>query len=337
MYSFVKIIYTENMDKLNRLWGHVLPTGSVSIPAGYTMEWIGGYEAAEASESADDIEITASFTPNGMLSIPLVDELRLTSVRVELISVKAAPENPCSNRHVYGVCEKIRCIQEPTGFSTTWRESAGLSLSGTDYKEATCPILAEMGVGLEVAYGNTSLGFLISVVNPSGIICKKSGWDGNRLPRNIAGGAGLSLELYVIPMTVSFEEIAIQEDPCHTGTHSGYFDQASQQHSWYHDIDNGAGIWHNISTGNYWTVDNPLVSIKPPPWTNGTNVWDIPVGWYFRDPPAAISSVRDIQCDIKQYFTIDSNGTVRVEKFEHWASRTTNDWCIVDGKTVEDE
>ena len=147
----------------------------------------------------------------------------------------------------------------------------------------------------------------------------------------------MSLELYVMPMTVNFEEIAIQEDPCHTGVHSGYFDQTSQQHSWYHDVDNGAGIWHNISTGNYWTVDNPLVAVKPPPWTSGYKVWDIPIGWYFRDPPAAIPSIHNVQSDVKQYFTIDSNGTVRVEKFSHWASRTTNDWCVVDGKTVEDE
>ncbi len=218
-------IYTENMDKLNRLWGHVLPTGSVSIPAGYTMEWIGGYEAAEASESVDDIEITASFTPNGMLSIPLVDELRLTSVRVELRTAFEAVANTNRNRHVYGVRELVACLHEPYDAFVIWQESGTGNLRDGNDCDCVfeCPILADT-CGLKALFRGGEYTPLMSVVEPQDILCNTATMLDYSTPHGVAGRFGMSLsDIYVLPRNVSFARISIEEIPCENGEHSGYF------------------------------------------------------------------------------------------------------------------
>ena len=333
MYSFVKIIYTENMDKLNRLWGHVLPTGSVSIPAGYTMEWIGGYEAAEASESVDDIEITASFTPNGMLSVPLVDELRLTSVRVELRTAFEAVANTNRNRHVYGVRELVACLHEPYDAFVIWQESGTGNLRDGNDCDCVfeCPILADT-CGLKALFRGGEYTPLMSVVEPQDILCNTATMLDYSTPHGVAGRFGMSLsDIYVLPRNVSFARISIEEIPCENGEHSGYFADASFANKWNHSIANGAGRWRTVFMDNMINaIDKVTCSNCPPPWASGYLSWDIPVGWSTNGAVMGDAPIKEIPVDIQSVTTISDSGTVTMSKLGHYTVRNTNDVIIVD-------
>ena len=232
----------------------------------------------------------------------------------------------------------VRCVHIPTSISVAWEEDYGASLVVTNgQRMLICPIIAEMMCSLKATCNGIDHVFHISVLNPSGIICQQCTWGGMELPKGTAGGAGMYLSLYVEPMTVNFEGIALQEVPSNSGTHTGYFAQTNQMASWYHDENNGAGWWHDVKSGNYWTTDNAKVNIKSPPWSFGTKSWDIPVGWHFPDKSENIAPLRQIQTVFHQDFTITSEGTTSVSKFSHSASRTTNDWWFLDGVMIRGE
>ena len=145
------------------------------------------------------------------------------------------------------------------------------------------------------------------------------------------------LSLYVEPMTVNFEGIALQEVPSNTGTHYGYFAQTNQMSNWYHTSQHYAGLWIDVKPGNLWTTDNAAVNIKPPPWSFGTKSWEIPIGWYFREPPRNITCLRQLSTTYQQNFIITVEGTTTVSKHGHWASRSTNDCWILDGVIIRGE
>ena len=65
------------------------------------------------------------------------------------------------------------------------------------------------------------------------------------------------LSLYVLPMNVSFSNIAIEEIPNMTGVHSGYFGNPQLEQLWYHTRSQGAGRWWKVEEGNCFADDEP--------------------------------------------------------------------------------
>ena len=108
---------------------------------------------------------------------------------------------------------------------------------------------------------------------------------------------------------------------------------------------------HWIKPGNYWMPDNAYsTQTAGENWSAVTLSWKIPIGWHRKNPdytddcdvqnqdyekawddksrPLIIGGRTD---KYKQVFTIDAEGTSKVEKFGHWLSRGRYCKIILDG------
>ena len=99
-----------NASKLDSVDGD-LPD-SIFVPPLQKLEFDVCYEGNEPSTGEGDIAVTGTFTPRDG-GTALTDSDTLTSIRLELQAVYEAPENPCTNRHVYGVFETVRVSVSP--------------------------------------------------------------------------------------------------------------------------------------------------------------------------------------------------------------------------------
>ena len=150
----------------------------------------------------------------------------------------------------------------------------------------------------------------------------------------------MNLGVRVLPDTVCFSGIAMEEIPSDTGgVHQGYFSNVYFTNVWYHTTELGAGDWKNIQPDNSWGVDQASMGEELPrerangemtfdisegAWSNGTLVWDIRWGWAERNPSAGTPPAKSMSTPHDQTFTFDANGTLTVLKFQHSVSRGTN-------------
>ncbi|MCR5751658.1 MAG: hypothetical protein K6G91_06835 [Kiritimatiellae bacterium] len=108
----------------------------------------------------------------------------------------------------------------------------------------------------------------------------------------------MNLRIYVLPETVSFSGIAMEEIPSTQGSHTGYFENPYFAKIWYHTEEMWAGRWGNIDYENYWDVDRAWGGDEMPhekqdgtvtfnlnegAWRNGDIVWNISWGWAEKD------------------------------------------------------
>ncbi len=103
----------------------------------------------------------------------------------------------------------------------------------------------------------------------------------------------MSMSLYVLPMDVSFSNIAIEEVPNMTGVHTGYFENPQLEQLWYHTRSRGAGRWWRVEEGNCFADDEPRIEGElyrvtdngnfiddlRYGWTYGELNWSCPFGW----------------------------------------------------------
>ena len=270
-------------------------TGPLSLPSGWTLAPGETYSATfecsgvEASGAEGDVAVSASFTDAGTGETQ-GDEAKLTVVEVALRAAKTAPENPCPNRHVYGIDETVLCLQRPSSPQVVWASSGGGIVSDSLPVAYRCPIRAERD-GLTASVGSVSYCPKIEVKEPEGLACTAVGY----LPANPLTGIGMALEVCVLPRTVSFEGLLLQEvaAPANAtspewGVHSGFFADLAYQTRWYHYATWGAGQWIEVSQGNlFGRYDESRMMRWPRPWSNGNMTWAIPIAWKSGYPPYA--------------------------------------------------
>lgn len=270
-------------------------TGPLSLPSGGTLAPGETYSATfecsgvEASGAEGDVAVSASFTDAGSGETQ-GDEAKLTVVEVALRAAKTAPENPCPNRHVYGIDETVLCLQRPSSPQVVWASSGGGIVSDSFPVAYRCPIRAERD-GLTASVGSVSYCPKIEVKEPEGLACTAVGY----LPANPLTGIGMALEVCVLPRTVSFEGLLLQEvaAPANAtspewGVHSGFFADLAYQTRWYHYATWGAGQWIEVSQGNlFGRYDESRMMRWPRPWSNGNMTWAIPIAWKSGYPPYA--------------------------------------------------
>lgn len=185
----------------------------------------------------------------------------------------------------------------------------------------------------------------LALIEPTDIECRYAEWDGFHGAIGVAGGFGMNLDLYVLPMTVSFQGIDMVEEPCNEVVPpTGYYASTNFNGELSHTLDAQAGWWNHVKQGNRWTLDNAFANVRYPPWSDGIMHWKIPVAWYQRFageqyswPRNSLEAVRRRMAGSELYlqiFTMTENGTVSVGKFEHIISRTTNDVIRLDGVIV---
>jgi hypothetical protein len=283
------------------------------------------------SSSEDDIVVNATFTENETGEV-LTSEDSLTVVRVDFIPELQAPENHCIRRHKVGVREKIGCSFQPSSAKIQFVSVVGDgTIQGLSY---TCP-LNSADRPIKVVYGNAEYVPDINVVAPNGIEAREVDyWKGN-VPTNSAGGIGLTMDLYVKPLDVSFVGIAIQEVPNNNGHHTGYFAFSNFSGNWYHSRGNGAGEWLGVDGENKFghdfacisnslsrvTEDGIFIDDERYGWLDGELCWHVPFGWneYYVDD--LMSEFARFAEDTRQTMLISADGKCEVRKFGNSAIR----------------
>ena len=358
-----------NREKLE---GPDIPS-SLDVPAGHCKTYRFTYRGNLPSGEEEDVIVRGEFTENNAESgsDPLEAETKLTCVQVELTAVYKAPENPCANRHVYGVGEKVKFTVTPAS-SAIKLKTEKLDTDDHEYRyelfegqaevnassprEYVCPISASYTPPIRVTLGGVEYRPSLSLVEPERVITPEAGFEGCH-PSGDVGQSKLVTTSYIGPMTVSFQGIRVAEILCEDEIPpSGYFATTNftgfLSHTFYDDNGKpgaGAGYAYPIKTGNYWTVDKAGGGLYPN-WSPGRLEWKIPIGWgrlqtdldrtgtmdeveYERKKdsssrPLLIGGRTD---KYKQVFTIEEDGTSKVEKFGHWLSRGRYCKIILDG------
>ena len=179
----------------------------------------------------------------------------------------------------------------------------------------------------------------ISVLEPVKYYCENAVNISTNLGENVAGGAGMSLELYIEPRTVCFGNIALEEDPTEEGGVLGYFDNEEFSPYWAHTRERRAGHWKNIGNDNLFLLEDEATmgEVLPPMtpdgtltndvsfgWREGAIVWTIPLGWNERGTSGEEEPIKTNAVPEHQTFTITPNGTLAVIKAGFFVARGTN-------------
>lgn len=359
-------VAATNLGKLQKNSGPAFPAQSVIVPAGHSVTYEMNYVGLAASDATNDIVVVATLTDN-ITEEAVSNACSLTSVRLELAAIYEAPENPCTNRHVYGVGEKVRFLHYPetvqvsftaakgdTSDIFTYYDQFGGSINDADkHRIYVCPIASSYTPNPTVSCSGTSYTPLLTLVEPQEVITPEVSWEGCHAFGEV-GQSTLITTNYIGPMTVSFQGIMIAEIPCYeTNAPSGYFATTDFTGFMTHSAEAEAGHAWRVQERNRWAVDRAGGGLYRN-WSAGLLVWNIPIGWgrlpsddyAFRQllspeyegctnnttRPLLIGGKTDLY---KQTFRIDETGTARVDKFGHWLSRSSHCRIILDGNTVQ--
>ena len=347
---------------------------TVSIPAGEvysrTYTCLGGLPSVSAR---DRVKVSGTLVAEGAATTPH-REAELTVVRVALEAVYAAPENPCRDRHVYGVGEQVRFTVTPAladvelkvvkgdtddvGYDATVYDSFGKSfeVDGSAARVYTCPIASTYTPDVTVSYGGVEYRPQMALVDPQEVVTPRAEWDGGCFPTYTVGEAGLYTYNYVGPMHVSFQGIAVSEIPCDPSDiipPTGFFTNLVT--GLYHGPDQCSNMAHWIKEGNYWMKDNTYSRQSAGEnWSPGTLTWKIPIGWHRKSISAngyqnvgrpdyerrGVATSRPLLIGGRRDLYLQTreildDGTFRSEKYGHWITRGTLCRIILDGSTIQ--
>ena len=333
-----------NLGKLTPIGtGVALPSTGIALASEESFHTTGVYEGSEASSSEDDVSVSGTFS-EFFTAQQLSDSNALTVVRVELTPWATAAENPCSHRHFLGIGENVNYLQYPSMPQVTWFSTSGWAVSSVMGQTIFSSPLVAGKNGIRVTCRGQIYIPLLMVIEPEGIVAINAAPVRFGVPKGEAGGIGMNLDLYVLPRTVSFGNIAMQEVPCLTGSHSGYFDNQEFAGLWSHSRACGAGTWYDIGNDNYFFKDTPRISSSLPRmmddgtittnkiygWQYGTVDWDVPLGWGERGTRDDSGQVGQLE-GYEQSFRIYENGRSGVSKFFNQITRQTNDVVRLNG------
>ena len=292
---------SQNIDKLSVVEGESfsLPsTLNLASDETYSAQYL--FEGELPSATLNDIQVSGSMLPNGATDA-IQSSATLTSVKVELEAVYAAPENPCASRHTYGVGELVAINVIPTvqEVSLTVVRGAtsetnlvydsfgtGLATSGLSISMYRCPIVGTSRPNLTIGLLNAGYRPIMTVIEPQSVVCRSAELcDTIDLPfvclqPGLAGGVLLKTVNYVGPMNVSFQGIMVAEIPCHDVIQpSGYFATTNYDGMLSHTSAAGAGKAFRVKGGNYWASDVAGRGLAYANWSEGRMEWNVPIGW----------------------------------------------------------
>ena len=323
------------LSRLEHAGGNSFPSRPIPVPPGCDVTYDIVYEGLEASGGANDIRVNASVT-DGMTGASRTDSAAITSIRVELVAEKAAPDAPtCTNRHRYGVGEKVMCRKFPSSVALNWRTNHEMVQFNVDDTFFWCPSWSG-SYSIVASVGDAEYPILFPVLEPT-VVCRAAQWDGyvSENSLGIAGDIKMYLFYYVEPLTVSFEGLLMQEVPVEEESpHDGYFEQDIPGFPRSHNVyPGGAGLWWPVSTNAYWrrdTVQTPLSF--PQPWSEGWISWRIPMGWI--SPLYTLADTVKPNPVTRQRYEITSEGTVSIIKSNHEIKRSVFNNIWLDGVKI---
>ena len=315
-------------EKLARVSGHLLPVEQ-DISPGKKLDFAILYTGVSASSNANDIIVTTTFTENVPDAMQEVSSNELTSVKVELSSLNVSLDD-YPNRHVRGIGESLSCEWTPSvsGLSFQTQNGAVCTYSYSNSRDVICPFHVAYEI-CEINVGGETYAPAVQVLEPTGIEARRPQRLSFSVPVNSPGGAGFSMELYIMPDTVSFQALEFWERPAYNSTIEGYFTNTAFQAVWYHDTNMCAGVWHRISNGNFWFTDSAQMGdVLITPVYPGRLVWHIPIDWRKWNDPTVIR--QDFK-SVDQTFEMSDTGRLTVTKYQHWAAREMS------GETLKSE
>ena len=200
----------------------------------------------------------------------------------------------------------------------------------------TSPLVVR--IGSDVEYEPS-----MRVVAPSGIEIRNARPATKGFGPGHAGGIGMIMDIYILPLSVSFSEIAVEEVPCDIGVSTGYFSFPAMSGAASHTIPNGAGTWINVREGNYMGEDRPGIHGELLPmtsngiltndvsvgWIEGTLYWPTPFGWNIKGTTGSQPEYGQFATWAAHETWIHSDGSCGIRKFQNYeASRDigTNIW-----------
>ena len=335
---------TTNFSKLSPL-----ACGPLQLPSNLVLGPYGTYseeftcEGASASGAANDVIVSGSFEEN-VTGESYEAQDQITVFRVEISANYFPSGNTCTNRHKYGVRELVNVLQSPMSPMLAWSRMGGGRIIDNKYQ---CPLLP-CEKPLQFMYSGVAYTPYFQVVAPEGVyVDSVTEWVVG-LPNGEAGGIGMTFAVYLTPFDVSFAGIAVEEVPCYTGSHEGYFSHSHFESDWYHTRAAGAGKWQSVAPNNCYGVDTAAISNSLPRmtpggvvtndvqfgWQYGSIVWQVPMGWgesnsVDYDDPAGL-----FREDATQEMVIFADGKCGVRKFRHMVTREVDGTVYLDGRQV---
>ena len=317
-------VSAQKIEKLVRVGGKSISFPYTAfVPPQSGVSFSIEYEAAECSDSINDISVSAMIVScDGGSSVS--DSDTTTSVKVRITACRQFPS--FRRRHRYGICEDIWCEWFPKSAVIDWAHSGEGHWAEIwpTYRRFVFPQGPCTPV-LTASHGDASYDIDLTCVAPNSIDAKFDNYMVATPPTaGKSGLVGMLLQLTLMPTNVSFEGLYVEEIPTTTGTHTGYFNVPAFSNWWHHTRANGAGNWHLTGIDNIFAVDEAVMQEEClPPWSNGEITWQIPVEWAFSSTNTAGTGT--LFYSAVQQFLIDTEGTVSVEKFKYILSRSTND------------
>ena len=331
----------QKIEKLVRVGGKAISFPYTAfVPPQSGVSFSIEYEAETHSDSERDITVTASLMPGdggGTIS----DSASATAVKIEVKSVVADSIYNNVRRHRYGIGEIVTCSHKPQDLPLTWEQTGHgqLQRDSNALTYFTCPLYYET-CALIARHSSSEFYLLgISLVEPVGFHCERASPIDFNLGTNVAGGVGMSLELYIEPRTVCFGNIALEEVPTEEGGVLGYFDNEEFRPYWAHTRERRAGHWKNLGNDNLFLLeDEATMGEELPPmtpdgtltndvsfgWREGAIIWTIPLGWNERGTSGEEDPIKTNAVPEHQTFTITPNGTLAVIKAGFFVARGTN-------------
>ena len=326
--------------RLRRLGGSYVPrTGTVS--AGEDFHIKVRYDAVSASGSEGDIKAKVEFTENGS-GRKISKEAALTAVKVELTVEANAPGNECEHRHVLGVGERFSMDAVPGVGVQVVPQGNGFQ---SDQLILVAPLVASVNP-LKVLANGVEYEPNISVIEPTVVEACQVDVITFGMPYLCAGGIGLTMKFRILPLSVSFSGIDVQEVPSSMGYQTGYFANPYFANEWSHTVQNGAGRWSEVDYYNVTELtDTAAITYSLPrvgsngvlsnditaTWAYGRNEWSVPFGWRGKTPSSS-ELVKGFAAGETQVFTIDPQGTVQVQKLHQTAERDIFNHVYLNGE-----
>ena len=337
---------SQNLEKLSAVAG-----GAIDLPAitnivpheSFFSTCV--YEAADVSGSMNDIKVFGTFmeTETGVSSD---SNGSLTAVKLEFTPDYLIDNYP--HRHRVGVREKAKCSWGPEDATVACEAGAGgrteLRSEGWNY---IAPLTAGVSPYLTALCQGTRYPLALDVVEPQSVVAKSAVACDYGVPTNVAGGAGMELELVILPTNVSFMGIAVQEVPSDYKDPQGYFANPYFDFMWSHTTNMRAGVWHNIQAHNVFmydyaemgetlpnmTLDGEIADEDVYGWIAGTMNWFIPAGWNEAGSGETATPVKQA-CVYWQRFRMEPDGTLEAEKLDYVVQRKTNTVVRLNGDVV---
>ena len=339
-------ISEQKIGKLVRVGGKAITFPYTAfVPPQSGVSFSIEYEADTHSDSEGDITVTAYIMPGdggGVTS----ETASATAVKLELTPNYRIGDY--EHRHRLGVRESVKCSWMPPDAVVTWDAGTGGQIGmKNDKREYTAPLTAGASPYLTAVCHGTRYSLELEVVEPQSVVAKSAEAFDYGVPTNVAGGAGMELELVVLPTNVSFMGIAVQEVPTDYKDPQGYFANEYFDFAWSHTTNIGAGVWHDIQVGNRFMYDYAEMGDQLPRmtpdgditdnwscgWIVGSMNWMIPVGWNETGSSEEDTPVKQFAM-YWQRFRMASDGTLEVEKLGKVVQRNTNSVVRLNGEIV---